>query len=613
MNTQIIDASTAKHYTTTESLLALLNPEVAHEEFAYAWLQVQYANLHKAESAVLLFQDEKNNRVFKAEAKWPLNADVAQLAEIAYGVIDEKCGLLVPIEKLGHVACAYPIFIDAALVGIVAVQLDSQDKSELDHAMQQLQWSTAWFNLRRQKLLSRQLLAEDHVSKKALAFLTGIQEQANYLAACQYLVSSLATELACSRVSIAFPENDTVEIIALSHSGKFSKRMALLASLQRAMEEALVKGSDLRFPEVDSALEAPDHEALRNLSGVEHICSVPIYLGDQYQAVLCFESAVPLTEEQLSFVRAVGVLSASSLKDKYQNQQALWKIAGTRLTKQFEKLVGPKHALTKLVVALVVLTVIFFGFAKGEYRIGADTVLEGEIQRVLAAPFSGYIREAPVKVGDEVKSGQVIYQLNDDELRLERKRWLSEKAKYRFQFDEAYAAKKSAEMNVNRAQMEQADAQLALIDNKLQRSKALAPFEGLIISGDLSQRIGDYVEQGEVLFELAPLNRYRIILLVDDARINDVKIGQHGALIMHSLPGERFEFTVKRITPETEAKEGANYFRVEAVLEEDNESVQKLRPGMQGVGKISVDRRRLIGIWTRSFREWLFLLLWRWQ
>ena len=57
------------------------------------------------------------------------------------------------------------------------------------------------------------------------------------------------------------------------------------------------------------------------------------------------------------------------------------------------------------------------------------------------------------------------------------------------------------------------------------------------------------------------------------------------------------------------SENGRNFFRVEARLATIDNS---LRPGMEGVGKISVDRRRLISIWTRELIEWLRLWLWRW-
>jgi hypothetical protein len=73
------------------------------------------------------------------------------------------------------------------------------------------------------------------------------------------------------------------------------------------------------------------------------------------------------------------------------------------------------------------------------------------------------------------------------------------------------------------------------------------------------------------------------------------------------MPGERFGFTISKITSVNTAKEGINFFRVEATLEHRD---LRLRPGMEGVGKIHVDRRKLIWIWTHTLTDWARLWLW---
>ncbi|HET57574.1 MAG TPA: hypothetical protein ENN35_03930 [Deltaproteobacteria bacterium] len=66
---------------------------------------------------------------------------------------------------------------------------------------------------------------------------------------------------------------------------------------------------------------------------------------------------------------------------------------------------------------------------------------------------------------------------------------------------------------------------------------------------------------------------------------------------------------MEKITPLTTAAEGSNYFRVEAALEQGSPA---LRPGMEGVGKIAVDQRLFVAIWTRPVFEWFRLKLWSW-
>ena len=115
--------------------------------------------------------------------------------------------------------------------------------------------------------------------------------------------------------------------------------------------------------------------------------------------------------------------------------------------------------------------------------------------------------------------------------------------------------------------------------------------------------------QGKVLFEVAPLDRYRVILQVDERDIAHVRIGQTGQLALSGLPGQTLGFSVKQITPVNTAQDGRNHFRVEAHLEHPSE---RLRPGMEGIGKIEVGEERLIWIWTHNLVDWLRLSTWNW-
>jgi len=61
------------------------------------------------------------------------------------------------------------------------------------------------------------------------------------------------------------------------------------------------------------------------------------------------------------------------------------------------------------------------------------------------------------------------------------------------------------------------------------------------------------------------------------------------------------------VTPVSVAEDGRNYFRAEADL---LEGADRLRPGMEGVGKVAVGERSLLWIWTRRFVDWLRLKSW---
>jgi RND family efflux transporter MFP subunit len=240
----------------------------------------------------------------------------------------------------------------------------------------------------------------------------------------------------------------------------------------------------------------------------------------------------------------------------------------------------------------------------------AKTTLEGEVQRAITVPFDGYVEEALIRAGDVVHAGQVMARLNDKDMELERLKWASQKGQHQLEYYKALAARDHASANVSLEQVGQAAAELRLLEHHLERARIIAPFDGLVVSGDLSQSLGAPVTRGDVLFELAPLHSYRVMLQVDERDIGALAVGQPGTVVLNALTNQKLLFTVKKITPVSIAREGINYFRVEASLQEPSE---RLRPGMEGYGKVEAGRRHLIWIWTHPLINWIRLWAWEWM
>ena len=192
---------------------------------------------------------------------------------------------------------------------------------------------------------------------------------------------------------------------------------------------------------------------------------------------------------------------------------------------------------------------------------------------------------------------------------LEHLKWRSQYEQVLKQYHQAMATRNPAQAAIVTAQIDQARAQLALLDDQLGRTQLRAPFNGVVVSGDLSQSLGSPVERGQVLFEVAPLDVYRVILQIDERDVGDIAAGRRGHLVLTGLPTEHLPLRVQKVTPVSTAREGRNYFRVEASLDTTPE---RLRPGMEGVAKVEIDRRSLVWIWTHQAVDWVRLALWSW-
>jgi multidrug resistance efflux pump len=296
------------------------------------------------------------------------------------------------------------------------------------------------------------------------------------------------------------------------------------------------------------------------------------------------------------------------LEEKRQSSLPLYAYVGRSLVNQLSRLMGPGYLGRKIAVFCVTVLALFLAYMPGSYTLGADAVLEGAELRAIVVPFEGYLQSAALRAGDSVEKGGVLAELDTRELRLQRMSWTSQQATSRRQYEDALARQERAQVQISKAQMERASAELELLDFQISQATLLAPFDALLVSGDLSQRIGSVFRQGDVLFELSPNERYRLALYVDEFRINDVQPPQSGQLVLAALPEQEFSFTVTGINPIAEVRDGATVYRVEADI---NGNVDVLRVGLEGVAKIYIDERLLVSIWTRGIRDWLRLQIWR--
>lgn len=590
------------------------------ESFCRSWLAIQCQMITDVLGGLMLL-GPPNTGPFTPIAVWPdPRRSMEYLTGAAERALKERRGLLLGNQpESGHPGVAthhiaYPIEVDEKLQGVVVLDVASRPEPQLQTILRQLHWGSAWLEV----LFRRQESQEDASTRKRLMTILDLAavtaEQDRFYAAALALVTELATRLSCDRVSIGFLRRNYIAVAAISHTAKFEKKMSLVRSIGSVMDEAFDQQSTVVYPlpaASDALVVGRAHEELARLHDAAAICTVLLHHCGEIVGAITFErqSEKPFDTDTVELCEGIASLTGPVLEVKRKNDRLLIQKVSESFRHQLTKLIGPRHVAFKLIAALIVALSLFFVFTEGDYRVSADAAIEGQIQRVIATPFPSYIAEASVRAGDIVEKGEVLATLDDRDLRLERVKALGQRQQLLRQGQEARAAHDRPQVKITMAQLSQVDAQLELLNYQLSRTQVIAPFDGIIVSGDLSQSLGAPVDKGQVLFEIAPLDAYRVILRVDERDISDVTVGQRGQLALSSILNEQLEFIVEKITPVSAAEEGRNYFRVEAQL--DNTS-ERLRPGMEGVGKIYVERRNLLWIWTHRLIHWLRLWTWSW-
>ncbi|MDJ0779663.1 MAG: HlyD family efflux transporter periplasmic adaptor subunit [Gammaproteobacteria bacterium] len=581
-----------------------------HSRFSQKWLATICRQLPGVHSAVFMVPAQDSDALHLL-AHYPETLDQHQdfFATVKYALKKKGEVCLAKAHVIDGEPMDYfakPVFVRARLVGVLAIKMKHLPTAKHLAVFGLLKRSVQWLGL-----ASVEQPEQDDFYSDVVGVLAGCFEQGSYQQGLMRLVAELTSHFGCERVAYAERRGHHCQVVALSNSAGFDHRSNLVRKIADAMDEAIEQDSAILFPAPESGLIQRAHGELARKHGPGSIVTIPLTYQREIYGALCLlaSEAAPLDERALDLCRQVMALVTPYLVLKRDQERPIGAKLATSLGDGLKNLFGVRYLQGKLLALVIATMLTFASLADGQHRVTADAVLEGEVQRVVAAPIAGYLLSSAVRAGDIIEQGQVMATLNDSELKLEHARLRGSLQKARREYREAQSTRDLVQVRVIREQINQIDAEIELVRQQLSNITLTAPFDGVVIEGDLSQQLGAPVERGDVLFKIAPLQGYRIILKVDERQISHVEPGQPGLLALSSLSTRELPLLVERVTSVAKADSGANIFRVEASLPN---APKLLRPGMQGIGKIYAGERRLIWIWTHEVVDWMRLKLWSW-
>jgi hypothetical protein len=615
--------------------------------FLDSWLALLMRQLGPAELAVLLLR--QRDGAFAPAALWAPGGlerdrdrvDASPLATVAEQAIQKCRGVVRPAGEGAEIA--FPIEIEGVLEGVVAVALARHPGAGLGSLFRRIHWASGW--LQAASLRTSKSSAELRLARAAgvLQALAALEEAPTLPGALAGFCNELAARFGADRVSLGLRPGlagkGRARLAAMSNAAWFQRRSALVRAIETAQAETLHQNDAVQVPPLPGARRGIDaaHRRLAAAHGANALISLHLRSEGKVVGVVTVErfgraaadldtggTADTMGEnpgfdaEAVESLTLAVALAGPVIGLKRRNHRWFGGRLRDGIADGLGKLLGPRRPALKLAALGLIALAAWLGLAEGEFRSSAKATIEGAVQRAVVAPFQGFVAEAPVRAGERVEPGQLLARLDDRDLRFERLKWDSERLKSEQRQREALAKGDRAGVLVAAAQIAQAQAELALVDEKLTRTRLTAPLAGLVVSGDLSQMLGAPVEQGKVLFEIAPLDDIRVVLQVPEGDYRFVAErfaadgpGLRGVLVLTGETERSLPIRISAVTPVSTAQDGRNSFRVEAALIGATAGAG-LRPGMEGVGKIELGRGRLIWVWSRTTLDRLRLMLWTW-
>jgi multidrug resistance efflux pump len=583
------------------------------ESYARAWMTLVCRSAEDARAATLLLGPAEHGP-FEILARFPEgvgtpdDAFMSRSASVLKAAIERRRPA---IEGAGETAAriGYPLVFSGLLHGAVLIEARSGDNVAARRLLRHLQWSAAGLEAFLGREAHRQGLGAVDRAEFLLGAVDAIASQSHGIDAARALANTLARRLNCDSVAVGRYRRKTSRVVAVSQSAQIDRKSSLSRAIEAAQDEAIDQGVALVAPRAAaSAVAAAAQERLSRALGGAHVLTVPIFgLDDPVGALTLRRVDRRFAGEEIDLADALGAASGALLEEKWRLDRSVPALAVERMGAFLGKLFGPRHLALKLIAIALVAASAYLAVATDVYRVRARAQIQGETRRMAASPFDGFIHGQFARAGDVVKAGAVLAELDGADLELERLRQIAHKRQYQLELDKALAKHDLAEINISRAQIDESDAEIDLSDQMIARAKLRAPFDAVVVTGDLSQSVGEPVSRGDVLFELAPLDRYRMTALAPESDVGFINAGQRGELLLSALPNRTFSVTVGAITSVAQANDGVNGFEVIAPIESGDNG---LRPGMEGVVKIDVGRRNVAWIYLHPIWDWLRIKIW---
>lgn len=575
-----------------------------------------------AEKGILILQDQKE-RNWKKLSEWSQNghADRAvltftrHLVEIGKRASDEGSVLLAiestATEDLKHFAIGVKLALSRAEeTCIAAFLLLNQTEKQAREALLRLQLLSDAPASYLSYYSGAQTRAEAEKFAASIDVITLLNEERKFLGAALTLCNAVASRYGCDRVSLGWLEKGYIALKSISRTERFDKNMAAVKALELTMEECLDQDDEILFPAPEgSTFVWRDHAKFATENSAGNICSVPIRIDGAPIAVLtCERQGKAFSPGELQQLRLVCDQAARRLADLEAESGWLGKRLARKSRRGFAKVLGPERTWTKVfaMLGVVALAVLFAG--RFDYRVEGNFILKSDAVSFLTAPFDGFIKEVQVRPGDQVKQGQLLLQMDTDELALEEANALADQVRFLREAEKARATNGLAEMRIAMALADQSKARLDITRHRLNQSSIRAAFDGIMVEGDLRERVGAPIRQGDALFKMTKMEGIFVEAEIDQRDVHEIKPGATGEIAFVTQPKLKYRVKVERVYPAALTKEGENIFVVRAVLLD--KAADWWRPGMSGLVKLEAGERTLF--WILTHRTVDFLRMWFW-
>jgi RND family efflux transporter MFP subunit len=433
----------------------------------------------------------------------------------------------------------------------------------------------------------------------------------------QAIVNRTQSIIYFERAAIALEQRGALELKAISGMPHIISADPRVRTLKDMLEWASISSNEIYVTQREDVIDDPRPETQAKFAdyfsetGMRSFYALPL-IDDQGQlGLLSFESSDPdfLTTAHLEIIKVLAAQATVALRNASLYREVPFiNVLGPLLQKKRRFMAMAKHRRIAT-LALIGALALFLIFCPFPMRVSGDSTVASGRSAHIQSELDGVVKSVFVSEGESVRQGQILASLEDWNSRAD---LAAAEAKY----SEAMAAMNRSlaigdgtQAGTERVRADYWKAELSRDRELMDRTMIRAPFDGIITTPHLEDSVGRHLAHGDILTDMVETSRVTVDVGVAESDVSLVRNGDSASIKLESFPVRTFHGVVTVVSPLGEVESDHRVFAARVDVPNDK---GLLRPGMQGLGKISVGLHPAGYVLFRGVAMWVWTKLWSW-
>ena len=425
------------------------------------------------------------------------------------------------------------------------------------------------------------------------------------------IVNALANQCGAEQVAFGITSGQRIQVLAISGLSDFKTSSPGVAMMTQAMEECLDFGSLIvsPVPAGTDIISLPIHRRWSAEAGAASVCSIPLSDSEGVTAVVSLRRTTtrPFTKDELSSLTRTLQPYGHALRMLDRATRPLQQQVKFAAKESLQKTFAAGSIGRLGLIGGVILVGLWLVFGSLTYRpmCTARVVAENMVQ--MTAPGNAKLLKAHVQPGQEVQAGQLLAEFDTTETTLQLQTLEREIASTEVEVRRSITARDTSSAALHKARVGVLMTQAAGLQERLERTRLVAPENGTIVRADLEKRIGQMFVPGEMVLEFAPVGGWNLEIQVPDDIGTLVQANQIGTFAAASYSSHSMPFEIQYIGGTAQVVDGNNVFIAQAPLAERPEW---MKSGMEGTARISTVEKPVWWVLAHRVIDWCRLSFW---